>query len=338
VAAPIVPFVGALACLGLAVFQGLAVGSAGALASLWLGLGGALYLTLLAPGARVADASAEARDPELVRMRGRSPLVLVPIANPASAASLVAVAGALVTPRVGRILLLSVVSPPEHWQKDAPGQALRDAQSVLGEALHTSFGGELSPETLITVSADPWHEIARIAALHSCESLLLGLSRLDSPDVEAKLERLLGAVDSDVVVLRAPTAWRPPNQARVLVPLGGRRDQSHLRARLLATLGRSGAGHVIFLRIVPPDAPDDVARRAEREVRRRARRGRRPLRSRDRPQRRRVGRACAPRRRARTGDPGHPAPQPPAEGVRHAAAAARARDRNTPLVLISRRG
>ncbi len=70
------------------IVSALAVPAAGSVVLLLLVVGSALYLTLFAPGARLADVRAEARDPELARLRGRSPLVLVPIVNPASAASL----------------------------------------------------------------------------------------------------------------------------------------------------------------------------------------------------------------------------------------------------------
>ena len=73
-----VSLVGAGLGLSLAVFQALTVPSAGSIVLLLLVVGSALYLTLFAPGARLADVRAEARDPELARLRGRSPLVLVP--------------------------------------------------------------------------------------------------------------------------------------------------------------------------------------------------------------------------------------------------------------------
>ncbi len=111
---PLVPIVGGFSCLALAMFQSVAVPSAGALAAIWLALGAILYMTQLAPRARVVDASAEAGDPQIVRFRGRSPLVLVPIANPASAASLVTMADAIAPHAVARVLLLSVVRPPEE--------------------------------------------------------------------------------------------------------------------------------------------------------------------------------------------------------------------------------
>src|SRR5690606_27212786 len=96
---PLIPVVGGLSCLSLAVYQGVTVASAGVITAIWLCLGGLLFLGLFARSARIVDASHAALDPELTALRGRNPLVLVPIANPSHAAGLVTVAGALAPPR-----------------------------------------------------------------------------------------------------------------------------------------------------------------------------------------------------------------------------------------------
>jgi nucleotide-binding universal stress UspA family protein len=232
----------------------------------WLGLGAILYLTLFAPGARMADASAEARDPDLARLRGRSPLVLVPIANPASAASLVDVAATLRTPGVGRVLLLSVVRRPGD-EVEPDSLTLQDAQGVLGESMRRSLESSLVAETLFTIASDPWQEIARVARGHGCETVLVGLPDLTGPGVEANLESLLAELDVDVVIVRAPRRWRMDEAKRVLVPIGGRREHSHLRARLLASLFRSGERSLTFLGALPATASRDIRRRAERDLR-----------------------------------------------------------------------
>lgn len=92
---PVVPALGTISCLALAVYEGVTVPSAGLITTFWLSLGGLLFLALFARSARVMDASSEARDPEIVRLRGRTPLVLVPIVNPNNAEALVTVADAL---------------------------------------------------------------------------------------------------------------------------------------------------------------------------------------------------------------------------------------------------
>lgn len=264
-----IPIAGAVLCLGLAVFQALAVPEAGRVVVFWLAIGTALYLTLLAPGARLADATAEARDPDLARLRGRSPLVLVPIANPASAASLVDVAATVRTPGVGRILLLSVLQGREG--EDVGPDTVTNAKEILGEALAQSLESALVPETLFTMAPDAWGEIARVANTHRCETVLLGLPQLTEPGMEAKLEGLIAELDADVVIVRAPHRWQMSSAKHILVPLGGRRDHSHLRARLLASLTRSHDRELCFLRTLPTATAPDTRKRFERVVRELAR-------------------------------------------------------------------
>lgn len=267
----VVPVIGAVLCLGLATFQAFAVPEAGTVVLTWLALGAALYLTLFAAGARMADASAEARDPDLARLRGRSPLVLVPIANPDSAASLVDVAATLRTPGTGRVLLLSVVRPGSAGAAGHEVPALRDAGVVLRESLQRSFESDLVPETLFTISGDAWPEISRVARVHDCETVLLGLPDLREPGIEANLEQLLAEFQADVVIIRAPHRWHINEARRVLVPIGGRGEHSHLRARLLSSLSRSGERSMVFLHAVSPAATSDELRRVEADMRRLAR-------------------------------------------------------------------
>ncbi|MBU0719621.1 MAG: amino acid permease [Planctomycetes bacterium] len=265
---PLIPSVGALACAALAVFQGIYVPTAGMIVCVWLALGGILYASLFGRRARTMDAYTQALDAELVRLRGRSPLVLVPIANPYNAAAMVGVATALATPKVGRVILLSIVSPPNDWQSEETPPSLETSQSVIRGALTASFAQGLAPETLTTVAADPWSEMVRVARIHRCESLLLGLSSLTEPGLESRLEVLMGQVDCDVAILRAPPGWLLRNVRRVLVPLGGRGGHDELRARLLASIHRLGARETTLLRVLPSAVPPSGRERAAAVLRR----------------------------------------------------------------------
>ena len=263
---PWLPGAGALLCIGLAVFQAFAVPEAGSVVAIWLAIGVVFYLTMLAPGARLADATAEAVDPDLARLRGRSPLVLVPIGNPASAAGLVGVAATVRTPGTGRILLHSVVKTPSEVPDEAH-PALQDARAILGESLQRSFERGTTPETLFTIADDVWVEIPRVASLHRCETVVLGSPNFDDPDVEVRLETLVSRLAADVVILRAQHRWRVANVRRVLVPIGGRRHHSELRARLLASLSRLERCEVTFLHTISPGSSPEKRRRAEQELR-----------------------------------------------------------------------
>jgi hypothetical protein len=248
---PLIPVVGGLSCAVLAIFQGVVVPSAGLVTAIWILLGVAMYLRLFARRARALDALAEARDPYLVQLRGRNPLVLVPIANPANAEAMVTVASAFVPPTVGRVLLLSVVSTPDPEQMPDPPPQLLNAQAVLRESLTSSFKVGLYPEALTTVSTDPWREIARVASEHACESLLLGLSDLNDRTMLDQVNRLVSRVDSDVIILRIPQGWQLSEARRVLVPIGGKGDHEVLRARLIGSIGRHRQHEVTYLRVVP---------------------------------------------------------------------------------------
>lgn len=258
---PLVPIVGGIACAALAVFQAIVVPSAGLIVLAWLGFGVILYLAVFADRARTVDAYSEANDPGLVRFRGRSPLALVPIANPENAASMVAVAGALAPPEVGRVLLLTVVRPPEaEWKEDDAPEPLVSAQAALQKAMIRSFRGHLAPEALMTIAAQPWDEISRVAHTHGCESLLLGLSNLDQTMESPALERLMSDVSCDVAILHAHPGWKLSTVRRVLVPTGGRGGHDELRARLLGSLARNTDLEVLFLKVLKREAsPEDLA-------------------------------------------------------------------------------
>ncbi len=275
---PLVPVVGGSACLIIGLYQAVAVPPAGVLAAVWLAVGAVLYVLYLAPRARAVDASSEARDPEMMRLRGRRPVVLVPIANPANAETMVTMARALAPPEVSRVQLLSVVEPPpatgEGADRSDPGalpRGVRDAQAVLGGALKTALRVDVRPEALITLHRDPWSEIARVAEATRCESLLLGVGDLDDSLMTGPLAEMIGQVDADVVILRAPADWTPDGVHRILVPARGGRDQSPVRARLLGSLSRTGDRDVEFLGVLGDDVGPGMRRRALRELERIAR-------------------------------------------------------------------
>jgi len=258
----ILPLVGALLCLGLAIFQAVAVPEAGRVAALWLGVGIVLYLMALAPGARLADASAEALDPDLAKTRGRSPLVLVPVANPASAASMTDVAATVCTPNVGQVLLLSVM---RHQQLADPS-TISDAKEILDESVQRGRDRSLHPETLFTVAKDVWGEIARVANEHRCETVMIGLPRITKEGIATRLKGLISDVGADIVIVRAPPRWSIQDARSVLVALRGQRIHSRLRARLLASLSRGSPPELAFIHALPNNPDADTIRRLKRTL------------------------------------------------------------------------
>jgi hypothetical protein len=260
---PAVPIIGGAACAGLGVFQAIVVPDAGGVLLIWLALGVLLYFALFKGRSEIADAAAEALDPQLQMLRGKSPLVLLPIANPKTARSMVEVANALAPSEYARVLLLAIVRAGD---KVEPLARLADAQDAVREALTASYVEGHAPEALITAASQPWAEIRRIAEEHRCQSLLLGLPKAHDAAFEGQLESLVADVDCDVALMRAPEEWRIGTAKRVLVPVGGRGDADELRARLLGTLCRVAAREIVFLSVLPANASDAAVAEASKNL------------------------------------------------------------------------
>lgn len=261
---PLVPVTGGLACLALAIFQALAVPFAGAIVLAWLIVGLALFLILFARHARITDDIATARDPEAQALRGLNPLVLVPVANPQRAAPLVALGGMLTPSVKGRVLVHSIVVAPPDWDPAQDRSPVESATPALVEAMVQAQISGVRVEALTTIAPSPWVEITRVARLHRCETVLVGLSQIDPSRQEVPLDLLLGLLDANVVAARADPSFRPHQVKRILVPMGARLAHHRLRASLLGSLLRLGAEEVIVQRILPPGAP--AATRAETQA------------------------------------------------------------------------
>jgi len=262
---PLIPVAGGIACAALAAFQAVVVPSAGSIALMWLGLGLILYVAIFKGSAETVDASAEAFDPELAKLRGKNPLVLLPIANPAHASSMMAVASAMAPREVGRVLLLSIVRTPDDTEGDLV-VGLRDAQQVLQHALTTSYQKGNRPEALITAASDPWREIRRVATAHDCESVLLGLSDRVHQEVIGEVESLINDLDCDVAMMRVPADWKFDDARRILVPIGGAGAVHEMRARMLGAICRGSERSITFARVVPAAATDVQVAEALRET------------------------------------------------------------------------
>ncbi len=258
---PWLPLAGLLACSGLALFQGVAVPVAGAVTAIWLILGGFLYAFKLGQHARAYDAASEAADPELLTLRGRNPLVLVPVANPASAEALAGLASRLATPRTGRVMLLNVIGT----QTDDGAYALDSMADVMRHSMAAAMRAGVRAQALATLSTNPWQEIKRVARLHRCDSLLLGMSRVDEATISGALEELFDRLGCNVAVLRAPTGWKIQQARRILVPVSIRSHPNSLRARLLTHLSRHEVECVItYLMVVPSNLSEPAVERIRR--------------------------------------------------------------------------
>ncbi|MGI8432513.1 MAG: APC family permease [Chthoniobacterales bacterium] len=267
---PLVPLLGGASCLGLAFFQSVSVPAAGVITVIWLSLGAGLYAFRFAGRAQIFDASAEGIDPILIKSRGRNPLILLPVDDADNVGSIVAVANAVSPPHVGRVLLLSVVRPPATWVENESPSSLREMAVVQREALTASFSAGLAPEALLTIASNHWAEILRVARLHRCEAILLGLRSISEQASDPGFNELLSNAPCDAILLRAAKTWRFKTTRRILIPVGGRGSHSPLRARVLGSLRRESDLAVHYVCFLPHAISDEDLRRARRAAERRA--------------------------------------------------------------------
>lgn len=251
---PLVPIVGGISCASMGVFQAVLVPDATGILVIWIGLGVILYWSLFSKRAALADAAMSALDPSLVTLRGHSPLILVPVANPQHTPALVSLANALAARGVGRVLLLSIVPAGiDEEHRTVPPQ-LKDTQKIIYDALAESFQSGHSAEALISTAPNPMEEISRIADEHGCESLLLGMGKIESsalPD----LELLLNKVECDVGIMRAPRGWHATTAKKILVPIAGLGTGHQFRVHVLASLcRRDKEREVTFVSVVSASA------------------------------------------------------------------------------------
>lgn len=261
---PAIPVLGGLSCLALAIFQSVTVPSAGIIAAAWLGLGSVLFLWLFASRARIRDASHAAIDPELIRLRGRSPLVLVPIANPDSAEPLITLADCMVPRGVGRVMLQNIVVAPMDWDPNIDAAPSTRAQSMMHRLVAASAELGVQIEALTTIAEQPMPEIARVAALHQCQSIVMGLSDISDSEKIHRLEKLLASIDLDVVILRAQPDWKLASARRILAPVTGQGGHEFLMSKVLGSLSRKTDRDITYMKIVSPGISD---REIERETR-----------------------------------------------------------------------
>ena len=256
---PVLPVTGMLACLGLAVFQGLAVPAAGVITAIWLTAGFFFYLMLFGQRAKIFDAASEHGDPDLLELRGKSPLVLVPMANPDNAGTLSTLAAAL-SPAAGRVLLLNIAQRAAGPDQKASVDIMAD---ILRRSMAAALDSGIRVECLGTLSSDPWLEIERVANLHHCALTLMGMSDLSDKETRHRLETLAARLPSNLAILRARDGWDPLSIQNILVPIGGRDVHNALRARLLTALYHQAKNkiQITYLIVAPADTkPEDQSR------------------------------------------------------------------------------
>jgi basic amino acid/polyamine antiporter, APA family len=198
-----------------------------------------------------------------------------PRPNLSWAGGLAPMASALAPSRVGRILLHQVVVAGAGTDETRLRKAMEDGNAALSNALVRTRREGVETELLLTVAAEPWDEIARIAREEAVDSVLLGLAQAPGGGEQAQtagspghpLDRLMARLPCDVALLHAGDDFDLDRVRRVLIPLSGHNDHDRLRARIIGTLARKGVDRLAFLHVLARAAPAASERRARAALR-----------------------------------------------------------------------
>ena len=249
---PLLPLIGIACCLGLALFQIAVEWRATVVVTCWLLIGGVVYASFLRRSAETVSARTEGLDADLVKLRGRTPLVLAPIASPDRAEPLMHLASALAAPGVGRVLTLCVARyDPADMATTGPDGYER-AEAALRRAVTASAALGRPFEGVIRLAEDVTETIAHVATERRPETILLGMTDLSQSKSTALLDRVIARTTADVVVLKAPAHWSLSEVRHVLIPVAGETPHDPLRARVLGMLLQDRSRTVTLLRVMNP--------------------------------------------------------------------------------------
>ena len=161
-----------------------------------------------------------------------SSTVLVPVANPSSAAPLVDLASRLARANGGGILILHVVAVPEQLPYQAADRFVSESRSVVDDALKATSG--LPAAGLIRVAHHPARSIVDTVFERKCRTLVLGWSgpkplrhgyglrsAVHPHQIGTEIDRVLADADADTVVLRGSL---PDAVRRVVIPVANPRQ------------------------------------------------------------------------------------------------------------------
>jgi len=251
---PVVPIVGIVTKLALAVylFNYSPTAWYGALA--WIGVGLGIFFLYSRRKIRASQIRAETR----LVTEERAPVergyqVLVPIADPAHAGALVRLAAQIARARQGELLLTSVVTVPGTTPLDVGRKYVGGQREVL-EAAMKHVPEDVPAHFTVTIGHDVGKSLVNIAHERDSDLIVMGWRgrrrRVADIVLGEVLDRVVEDAPCDVCVAKVEESG--PSR-RVLAPLGGG-AQAELAAVVAGTYLADPEAEVTFLAVTHGDA------------------------------------------------------------------------------------
>lgn len=203
-----------------------------------------------------ADEESEEPQKESAPVPNYARTVLVPIANPETAASLLALASSLTDTEEGKVVALAVVTDDTSAEERAGAlEELEELVSGTGWIEGMTF--EMATRSASTVSRG----ILDAAAEMGADMILLGVRQTKKGDVELGpvVESVMSTATADVVVVRMPPRSSNPlgGVKRVVVAVDGS-DESRAAVRVGVLIGASLAAKVHVVHVQGSEVPRTI--------------------------------------------------------------------------------
>jgi len=256
---PVVPIIGIVTKLFLALFMFHYSPLAWYFALAWMGLGAALYYFYVRSQEQQED---EEQTPVVKEAKRASPeeetryRVLVAIANLRTLPALLRPAAAAARRHDGSVILLHVVTVPDQLPISAGRAYIRDSQPVTRRAQELAEQLDVPVDILVRVSHRPRRAIAQTAREEHPNLLIMGTrgtSWFPRRLLGRNIDPLMEHVRCDILVLRGTDDHKP---RRILIPIA---DSVQIQSVLefAATFGGRELQRVELLKVFSPKTNGD---------------------------------------------------------------------------------
>ena len=260
---PIIPLVAAVGQVGIAAWLLASQPMTLALTAGWITAGMIVYYLYSQGQEHEFRASAVVFE-QTPRVPKESPYrVLVPVANPQTAAPLVDLATRLVQPESGDVIVLNVVAVPEQTPYWSTSRFVEDGRQVVQEATAQATESGHDVRGLVRLSRDPGRSIVDTIRDRGINALVMGWSGPRRGPrgkvLGTELDTVLHKADADTVVLRGEVPKMPE---RILIPAANPRQ-----AQFAIHVAESVAGPstwIELLRVLRSGEDEETVREAMR--------------------------------------------------------------------------
>lgn len=192
--------------------------------------------------------------------------ILVPIANPASAQSLVNLAAAIAKARDGEILLLRVVQVPEQLPPTAFDQVIVDEnKDVLRQARNYAEDLGIPTHAIVRVGHNVARAILETASERNCNLIVLGWKGHTTT-----AQRILGDITDTIVdhantdLMLARLVGEGPYK-KIFIPTAGG-EHAQCAERYAADITQYSKGELTLCQVVPPNASGEHLERNKKNL------------------------------------------------------------------------